>query len=107
MLNYFRRTWKLSYQKNIYDPNLYFGISKNSLSIGDLKFQAFIINLISNTHINYDSNIQKIVINIRKPCINQFMKIGIVGLGLIGGSLGLRLQSLNHTIYGVSNNEFN
>jgi len=35
------------------------------------------------------------------------MKIGIVGLGLIGGSLGLKLQSLNHTIYGISNNEFN
>ena len=35
------------------------------------------------------------------------MKIGIVGLGLIGGSLGLKLQSLNHKIYGVANNEFN
>ena len=35
------------------------------------------------------------------------MKIGIVGLGLIGGSLGLKLQSLNNTIYGISNNEFN
>ena len=35
------------------------------------------------------------------------MKIGIVGLGLIGGSLGLKLQSLNHTIFGVANNEFN
>ena len=35
------------------------------------------------------------------------MKIGIVGLGLIGGSLGLKLQSLNHIIYGVANNEFN
>ncbi|WP_288262665.1 prephenate/arogenate dehydrogenase [uncultured Prochlorococcus sp.] len=35
------------------------------------------------------------------------MKIGIVGLGLIGGSLGLKLQSLNHTIYGVVNNESN
>ena len=35
------------------------------------------------------------------------MKIGIVGLGLIGGSLGLRLQSLNHTIYGIANNELN
>ena len=31
------------------------------------------------------------------------MKIGIVGLGLIGGSLGLKLQSLNHTIYGIAN----
>ena len=35
------------------------------------------------------------------------MKIGIVGLGLIGGSLGLKLQRLNHTIYGIVNNEFN
>ena len=35
------------------------------------------------------------------------MKIGIVGLGLIGGSLGLKLQNLNHTIYGVANNKFN
>ena len=35
------------------------------------------------------------------------MKIGIVGLGLIGGSLGLKLQSLNHTVYGIANNEFN
>jgi len=35
------------------------------------------------------------------------MKIGIVGLGLIGGSLGLKLQSLNHTIYGIANNVFN
>ena len=35
------------------------------------------------------------------------MKIGIVGLGLIGGSLGLKLQSLNHTIYGIVNNESN
>ena len=35
------------------------------------------------------------------------MKIGIVGLGLIGGSLGLKLQSLGHTIYGVVNNKFN
>ena len=35
------------------------------------------------------------------------MKIGIVGLGLIGGSLGLKLQSLNHTIYGVTNNKIN
>ena len=30
------------------------------------------------------------------------MKIGIVGLGLIGGSLGLDLKSLNHHILGVS-----
>ena len=35
------------------------------------------------------------------------MKIGIVGLGLIGGSLGLKLQGLNHTIYGIANNEIN
>ena len=35
------------------------------------------------------------------------MKIGIVGLGLIGGSIGLKLQSLKHTIYGVTNNEIN
>lgn len=35
------------------------------------------------------------------------MKIGIVGLGLIGGSLGLKLQNLNHTIYGVANNKMN
>ena len=35
------------------------------------------------------------------------MKIGIVGLGLIGGSLGLKLQSLSHTIYGIANNESN
>ncbi len=35
------------------------------------------------------------------------MKIGIVGLGLIGGSLGLKLQSLNHTIYGITNNKLN
>ena len=33
------------------------------------------------------------------------MTIGIVGLGLIGGSLGLKLQKLNHTIYGVTNND--
>ncbi len=35
------------------------------------------------------------------------MKIGIVGLGLIGGSIGLKLQRLNHTIYGVTNNDLN
>ncbi len=35
------------------------------------------------------------------------MNIGIVGLGLIGGSIGLKLQSLNHKIYGVTNNKFN
>ena len=35
------------------------------------------------------------------------MKIGIVGLGLIGGSIGLKLQRLNHTVYGVVNNEIN
>ncbi len=35
------------------------------------------------------------------------MNIGIVGLGLIGGSIGLKLQSLNHTVYGVTNTNFN
>ncbi|MBW4582781.1 MAG: prephenate/arogenate dehydrogenase [Tildeniella nuda ZEHNDER 1965/U140] len=30
------------------------------------------------------------------------MKIGIIGLGLIGGSLGLGLRSLGHTVLGVS-----
>ncbi len=30
-------------------------------------------------------------------------KIGIVGLGLIGGSLGLDLQSLGHEVYGLAN----
>ena len=35
------------------------------------------------------------------------MNIGIVGLGLIGGSIGLKLQSLNHTVYGVTNNKPN
>ena len=35
------------------------------------------------------------------------MNIGIVGLGLIGGSIGLKLQNLNHTIYGVTNNKKN
>ena len=35
------------------------------------------------------------------------MNIGIVGLGLIGGSIGLKLQSLNHTVYGVTNNKSN
>ena len=31
--------------------------------------------------------------------------IGIVGLGLIGGSLGLDLQKLGHTIYGITHRE--
>ena len=35
------------------------------------------------------------------------MKIGIIGLGLIGGSIGLKLQSLDHIVYGITNNEFN
>ena len=35
------------------------------------------------------------------------MNIGIVGLGLIGGSIGLKLQRLNHNIYGVTNNNAN
>jgi arogenate dehydrogenase (NADP+) len=30
------------------------------------------------------------------------MKIGIVGLGLIGGSIGLDLRSLGHEVWGVS-----
>lgn len=33
------------------------------------------------------------------------MKIGIIGLGLIGGSLGLDLRSLGHTVLGVSQKE--
>jgi arogenate dehydrogenase (NADP+) len=33
------------------------------------------------------------------------MKIGIVGLGLIGGSLGLDLRSLGHEVWGVSARE--
>lgn len=32
------------------------------------------------------------------------MKIGIVGLGLIGGSLGLDLRELGHQVWGVSRN---
>ena len=32
------------------------------------------------------------------------MKIGIVGLGLIGGSIGLKLKNLNHKVYGCVNN---
>tara|TARA_Y100000589_G_scaffold327512_1_gene369480 strand:+ start:1894 stop:2733 length:840 start_codon:yes stop_codon:yes gene_type:complete len=35
------------------------------------------------------------------------MNIGIVGLGMIGGSIGLKLQSLNHTVYGLTNNASN
>ena len=35
------------------------------------------------------------------------MNIGIIGLGLIGGSLGLRLQKNEHTIYGLTNNPLN
>ena len=35
------------------------------------------------------------------------MNIGIVGLGLIGGSLGLKLQNLNHCVYGITNNSSN
>ena len=35
------------------------------------------------------------------------MNIGIVGLGLIGGSIGLKLQKLNHKVYGCVNNTFN
>ena len=55
----------------------------------------------------YDPNIQKIGINNINTYINKSMNIGIVGLGLIGGSLGLKLQKLNHIIYGVTNNELN
>ena len=33
------------------------------------------------------------------------MKIGIIGLGLIGGSLGLDLRNCGHIIYGVSRKE--
>ena len=35
------------------------------------------------------------------------MNIGIVGLGLIGGSIGLKLQSLNHKVFGITNNNLN
>ena len=35
------------------------------------------------------------------------MNIGIVGLGLIGGSIGLKLKKLNHTVYGCVNNASN
>ena len=31
--------------------------------------------------------------------------IGIVGLGLIGGSLGLDLQKLGYTVYGITHRE--
>ena len=31
--------------------------------------------------------------------------IGIVGLGLIGGSLGLDLQKLGYTVYGIAHRE--
>ncbi|MGK7958022.1 MAG: prephenate/arogenate dehydrogenase [Crocosphaera sp.] len=33
------------------------------------------------------------------------MKIGIIGLGLIGGSLGFDLRNCGHTVYGVSRKE--
>ena len=32
-------------------------------------------------------------------------KIGIVGLGLIGGSLALDLQQLGYTVYGITHRE--
>ena len=35
------------------------------------------------------------------------MNIGIVGLGLIGGSIGLKLQDLNHTVFGITNSNSN
>ena len=31
--------------------------------------------------------------------------IGIVGLGLIGGSLGLDLQKIGYTVYGITHRE--
>ena len=37
--------------------------------------------------------------------LKEIKNIGIVGLGLIGGSLALDLQSLGHTIYGVTHRE--
>jgi len=33
------------------------------------------------------------------------MQIGIIGLGLIGGSLGLDLRSLGHCVWGISRNQ--
>jgi len=38
---------------------------------------------------------------------SNFKTIGIVGLGLIGGSIGLKLQKYNHIVYGLANNEEN
>lgn len=38
---------------------------------------------------------------------SRLMKIGIVGLGLIGGSLGLDFRALGHHVYGVSRNPKN
>ena len=63
--------------------------------------------LINNDLIKYAFNIQNIVINRINKNWLKLMKIGIVGLGLIGGSIGLKLKSLNHTIYGVTNNKLN
>ncbi|GAB4244442.1 MAG: prephenate/arogenate dehydrogenase [Stanieria sp.] len=40
-----------------------------------------------------------------KKQINTVMKIGIVGLGLIGGSLGIDLRTQGHEILGVSRQE--
>ena len=37
--------------------------------------------------------------------IKRSEKIGIVGLGLIGGSLGIDLQRLGHKVYGLTNRE--
>ncbi|GAB4254687.1 MAG: hypothetical protein Kow0079_11130 [Vicingaceae bacterium] len=34
-------------------------------------------------------------------------KIGIIGLGLIGGSMGLALRKLNYTVYGFDKDELN
>ncbi len=40
-----------------------------------------------------------------QPSLNGSNKIGIVGMGLIGGSLGLDLQSLGYEVFGVTNKE--
>ena len=40
-----------------------------------------------------------------EPHSNPPINIGIVGLGLIGGSLGLDLQNLGYTVYGITHRE--
>ncbi len=40
-----------------------------------------------------------------QPSLNGSNKIGIVGMGLIGGSLGLDLQSLGYEVFGITNKE--